>query len=160
MSAADGYLVRCCAAHACARSRKQVAAQRAHRAGFLRSLSDVQRLFSSLVRSSTPPKTQTALLRAARAGRGEYYAERMAVERALAEAYAKGFLGRNACGSGYDFDLNVAFGAGAYICGAPLLLDSAEFRAVVVGEPQWSQWVPVRAKTAALWGLSICAVPK
>ena len=43
-----------------------------------------------------------------------------AVERALAEAYAKGFLGRNACGSGYDFDLNVAFGAGAYICGAPL----------------------------------------
>ena len=49
--------------------------------------------------------------------RGEYYAERMAVERAVAEAYEKGFLGKNACGSGYDFDLNVAFGAGAYICG-------------------------------------------
>ena len=32
-------------------------------------------------------------------------------------AYAKGFLGKNACGSGYDFDLNIAFGAGAYICG-------------------------------------------
>ena len=41
----------------------------------------------------------------------------MAVERALAEAYEKGFLGKNACGSGYDFDLSVAFGAGAYICG-------------------------------------------
>ena len=39
--------------------------------------------------------------------RGEYYAERMAVERAVAEAYEKGFLGKNACGSGYDFDLNV-----------------------------------------------------
>lgn len=50
-------------------------------------------------------------------GRGEYYAERMAVERAVAEAYEKGFLGKNACGSGYDFDLNVAYGAGAYICG-------------------------------------------
>ena len=49
--------------------------------------------------------------------RGEYYNERMAVERALAEAYEKGFLGKNACGSGYDFDLSVAFGAGAYICG-------------------------------------------
>ena len=33
------------------------------------------------------------------------------------EAYAKGYLGKNACGSGYDFDLNVHWGAGAYICG-------------------------------------------
>ena len=41
----------------------------------------------------------------------------MNLERALNEAYAKGFLGKNACGSGYDFDLNIAFGAGAYICG-------------------------------------------
>ena len=49
--------------------------------------------------------------------RGEYYNERMSLERALNEAYAKGFLGKNACGSGYDFDLNIAFGAGAYICG-------------------------------------------
>ena len=42
----------------------------------------------------------------------------MNLERALNEAYAKGFLGKNACGSGYDFDLSIAFGAGAYICGA------------------------------------------
>ena len=41
----------------------------------------------------------------------------MNLERALNEAYAKGFLGKNACGSGYDFDLNIAYGAGAYICG-------------------------------------------
>ena len=57
--------------------------------------------------------------------RGEYYNERRAVEQALNEAYAKGFLGKNACGSGYDFDLNVAYGAGAYICGGcslPMLL--------------------------------------
>jgi NADH:ubiquinone oxidoreductase subunit F (NADH-binding) len=39
-----------------------------------------------------------------------------------AEAYAKGFLGHNACGLDVDFDLFVHWGAGAYICGAlPLL---------------------------------------
>ena len=57
--------------------------------------------------------------------RGEYYNERMALERALNEAYAKGFLGKNACGSGYDFDLSVAFGAGAYICGGCTTLHHA-----------------------------------
>jgi len=35
----------------------------------------------------------------------------------VVEAYAKGFLGKNACGSGYDFDVFVHRGAGAYICG-------------------------------------------
>lgn len=54
--------------------------------------------------------------------RGEYYNERVALQRALDEAYAKGFLGKNACGSGYDFDLNIAYGAGAYICGRALFL--------------------------------------
>ena len=33
------------------------------------------------------------------------------------KAYAKGFIGKNACGSGYDFDVYVHTGAGAYICG-------------------------------------------
>ena len=50
--------------------------------------------------------------------RGEYVAERLALERAVKEAYDKGFLGKNACGSGVDFDVMVTFGAGAYICGA------------------------------------------
>lgn len=49
--------------------------------------------------------------------RGEYVNERLALERAVKEAYEKGFLGKNACGSGYDFDVNVHYGAGAYICG-------------------------------------------
>lgn len=39
------------------------------------------------------------------------------MERAVKEAYDKGFLGKNACGSGMDFDVMVTFGAGAYICG-------------------------------------------
>lgn len=36
---------------------------------------------------------------------------------AIKEAYEAGFIGKNACGSGYDFDVFVHRGAGAYICG-------------------------------------------
>ncbi|HWI76305.1 MAG TPA: NADH-quinone oxidoreductase subunit NuoF [Sphingomicrobium sp.] len=57
----------------------------------------------------------------ARAGyiyiRGEFIEEAEVLEKALAEAYDAGLLGKNAAGSGYDFDLFVHRGAGAYICG-------------------------------------------
>ena len=46
--------------------------------------------------------------------------ERLALERAIKEAYDKGFIGKNACGSGIDFDVQVHYGAGAYICGEHL----------------------------------------
>ncbi|MFA7439501.1 MAG: NADH-quinone oxidoreductase subunit NuoF [Sphingomonadaceae bacterium] len=49
--------------------------------------------------------------------RGEYIREAETLFAAIAEAYAKGFLGKNACGTGYDFDIFVHRGAGAYICG-------------------------------------------
>jgi NADH dehydrogenase (ubiquinone) flavoprotein 1 len=67
----------------------------------------------------------------ARAGyiyiRGEFVNERNAVMKAIAEAYKKGYLGKNACGSGYDFDLAVHYGAGAYICGEETaLIESLE----------------------------------
>ncbi|GLI71372.1 hypothetical protein VaNZ11_016562 [Volvox africanus] len=67
----------------------------------------------------------------ARAGyiyiRGEFVNERLSVMRAIDEAYAKGFLGKNACGSGVDFDLMVHYGAGAYICGEETaLIESLE----------------------------------
>merc|ERR1719486_595085 len=56
----------------------------------------------------------------ARAGyiyiRGEFYNEASNLQQAIREAYDAGFLGANACGSGYDFDLFVHRGAGAYIC--------------------------------------------
>lgn len=59
--------------------------------------------------------------------RGEYVNERLALQRAVAEAYQKGFLGKNACGSGVDFDVNVHWGAGAYICGEETaLIESLE----------------------------------
>jgi NADH-quinone oxidoreductase subunit F len=49
--------------------------------------------------------------------RGEFYQEALHLEEAIKEAYAKGLLGKNASGSGWDFDLYVHRGAGAYICG-------------------------------------------
>lgn len=59
--------------------------------------------------------------------RGEYVHERLALERAVAEAYAQGLIGKNACGSGIDFDVNVHYGAGAYICGEETaLIESLE----------------------------------
>ena len=36
---------------------------------------------------------------------------------AINEAYKAGLIGKNACGSGYDFDVYMHRGAGAYICG-------------------------------------------
>ena len=49
--------------------------------------------------------------------RGEYIREAETLFKASQEAYAKGLLGKNACGSGYDFDVFCHRGAGAYICG-------------------------------------------
>lgn len=49
--------------------------------------------------------------------RGEYYNEAMVLEKAIKEAYKHGKLGKNACGSGWDVDVHVHRGAGAYICG-------------------------------------------
>ena len=49
--------------------------------------------------------------------RGEYIREAETLFAAVAEAYKAGYLGKNACKSGYDFDVFVHRGAGAYICG-------------------------------------------
>lgn len=49
--------------------------------------------------------------------RGEFYREVEALQKAIDEAYAAGLIGKNACGSGWDFDLYVHRGMGAYVCG-------------------------------------------
>jgi NADH-quinone oxidoreductase subunit F len=49
--------------------------------------------------------------------RGEFIREAETLFKARDEAYAAGLLGKNAAGSGYDFDVFVHRGAGAYICG-------------------------------------------
>jgi NADH-quinone oxidoreductase subunit F len=59
--------------------------------------------------------------------RGEFIQESRVLERAVAEAYEAGLLGKNAAGTGYDFDLFVHRGAGAYICGEETaMLESLE----------------------------------
>jgi NADH-quinone oxidoreductase subunit F len=61
--------------------------------------------------------------------RGEYVHEARCLEEAIAEAYGAGLLGKNAADSGWDFDLAVHRGAGAYICGEEsALLESLEGR--------------------------------
>lgn len=49
--------------------------------------------------------------------RGEYIREAETLFAAVQEAYDAGLIGKNACKSGYDFDVYVHRGAGAYICG-------------------------------------------
>ena len=52
------------------------------------------------------------------------------MDEAIHEAYAAGFLGKNACDSGYDFDIYLHRGAGAYICGEETaLIESLEGKA-------------------------------
>ncbi len=59
--------------------------------------------------------------------RGEYFYIVNILEKAIEEAYANGWLGKNILGSGYDLDLYVHVGAGAYICGEETaLLESLE----------------------------------
>ena len=59
--------------------------------------------------------------------RGEYVREAETLFAAVREAYAAGLIGKNACGSGYDFDIVVHRGAGAYICGEETaMLESLE----------------------------------
>ncbi len=79
--------------------------------------------------------------------RGEFEAERRCFEAAVEEAYAAGLLGRDACGSGYDFDLHVHRGAGAYICGEETgLIESLE------GKKGFPRLKPPFPASAGLWG--------
>ncbi|KAK9459097.1 uncharacterized protein V1516DRAFT_553595 [Lipomyces oligophaga] len=66
--------------------------------------------------------------------RGEFYNEANILQTAINEAYAAGYLGKNACGSGYDFDLYIHRGMGAYVCGEETsLIESIEGKA---GKPR------------------------
>jgi NADH-quinone oxidoreductase subunit F len=59
--------------------------------------------------------------------RGEFYNESLHLQAAIDEAYAAGLIGKNACGSGWDLDIFLHRGAGAYICGEETgLLESLE----------------------------------
>ncbi|AKQ44414.1 NADH dehydrogenase [Rufibacter radiotolerans] len=80
--------------------------------------------------------------------RGELMYVLRILEKAIAEAYANGFLGENILGSGYSLDLHVHPGGGAYICGEETaLLESLEGKR---GNPRNKPPFP------AVWGLYGC----
>ena len=59
--------------------------------------------------------------------RGEYFNESIILQKAIDEAYEAGLIGKNACNSGWDFNIYLHRGAGAYICGEETaLLESLE----------------------------------
>ena len=75
--------------------------------------------------------------------RGEYVLERERLQAAIDEAYAAGLVGKNACGSGWDFDIYMHHGAGAYICGEETaLLESLEGKK---GQPRLKPPFPANA---------------
>jgi len=79
--------------------------------------------------------------------RGEYMFVLESVEKAIAEAYANGWLGKNILGSGYDLDLAIAPGGGAYICGEETaLIESLEGKR---GNPRIKPPFPA---VKGLWG--------
>ncbi|MFL2886757.1 MAG: NADH-quinone oxidoreductase subunit NuoF [Candidatus Pelagibacter sp.] len=59
--------------------------------------------------------------------RGEYVNEGKKLQTAIDEAYKKGLIGKNASGTGWDLNIYIHYGAGAYICGEETaLLESLE----------------------------------
>lgn len=79
--------------------------------------------------------------------RGEYWEPHNNLETAIQEAREAGLLGKNAAGTGWDFDVEVSRGAGAYICGEETaLLESLEGKK---GQPRLKPPFPA---AMGLWG--------
>jgi NADH-quinone oxidoreductase subunit F len=79
--------------------------------------------------------------------RGEFAAAAITLERAIAQAYRDGFLGQNILGTGYNLDIFVHRGAGAYICGEETaLMESLEGK---IGQPRLKPPFPA---VAGLYG--------
>lgn len=79
--------------------------------------------------------------------RGEYMWIYKILEKAIYEAYENGWLGKNILGTGYDLDLHVHCGAGAYVCGEETaLLESLEGKR---GNPRMKPPFPA---VKGLWG--------
>ncbi len=80
--------------------------------------------------------------------RGEYDDYVRHVQRAVDDAYARGYLGQNVLGSGVSFDLVVHAGAGAYICGEESsLMESLE------GKRAYPRVKPPFPAQKGLWGM-------
>ena len=94
--------------------------------------------------------------------RGEFLHVQEVLERAIAEAYARGFLGKNILGSGFDCDVFVHRGAGAYEAGEETaLLESLEGkRAQPRNKPPFPAVVGLDGKPTAVNNVeTLCNVP-
>jgi NADH-quinone oxidoreductase subunit F len=94
--------------------------------------------------------------------RGEFLHVQAVLERAIAEAYERGFLGRNILGSGFDCDVFVHRGAGAYEAGEETaLLESLEGkRAQPRNKPPFPAVVGLYGKPTAVNNVeTLCNVP-
>ena len=79
--------------------------------------------------------------------RGEFHREIEHLQTAIDEAYEAGLIGKNACNSGFDFDVYVHPGAGAYICGEEMaLIESLEGKK---GQPRLKPPFPA---AVGVWG--------
>ncbi|OHD71413.1 MAG: NADH oxidoreductase (quinone) subunit F [Spirochaetes bacterium RBG_16_49_21] len=94
--------------------------------------------------------------------REEYREACAALTRALAEAFAAGYLGGNILGSGFNLDMKLHVSAGRYMCGEETgLINALEGRRAV------PRWKPPYPQTAGLWGKptvvnnieTLCCVP-
>jgi NADH-quinone oxidoreductase subunit F len=79
--------------------------------------------------------------------RGEYVYPARVLEEAVQEAYAKGYAGKNILGSGFDCDVVVHLGAGAYICGEETALMTS-----LEGNRGYPRLKPPFPAQAGLWG--------
>ena len=82
--------------------------------------------------------------------RGEYVEPARQTQKAIEEAYAKGFLGKNILGSGFDCDMYIHMGAGAYECGEESALMSS-----LMGERGMPRHKPPSAPlpmVSGMWG--------
>ncbi|HEX5042586.1 MAG TPA: NADH-quinone oxidoreductase subunit NuoF [Candidatus Polarisedimenticolaceae bacterium] len=79
--------------------------------------------------------------------RGEYVRSIRTLERAVAEAYAKGYAGKDILGSGWSCDLVVHPGAGAYICGEETAMMTS-----LEGNRGYPRLKPPFPAQAGLWG--------
>ncbi|NLA59350.1 MAG: NADH-quinone oxidoreductase subunit NuoF [Firmicutes bacterium] len=83
--------------------------------------------------------------------RGEYNLSIERLTQALQQAREYGLLGENILGSGFDFDIDIKVGAGAYVCGEETaLINSIEGKR---GEPRYKPPYPA---SVGLWGKPTC----
>jgi NADH-quinone oxidoreductase subunit F len=79
--------------------------------------------------------------------RGEYIKWIRMVQKAVDDAYARGYIGTNICGSGFSTELTVHRGAGAYICGEESSLMNS-----IQGERGYPRVKPPFPAQNGLWG--------